>query len=92
MQEIEQLIDEMEQLLKKQEELTYISLEKASISIRRLGIICLLCVFIEILMCIIISRISAVVIASMVICGGTAIYNFYKSSKLSKQAQKYKKE
>ena len=92
MQDIEQLIDEMEQLTERQKELTHIAISNASKSLKRLGIICLLVVIIDILVCIIISKVSVWMIISMLTCMGAAIFDFHKSAKLARQAQEYKKE
>lgn len=92
MQEIEQLIEELQEYTEKQKELSYIAIINASKSTKRLGIICLLLFVIEVLLCIINSKVTVWVLISMSICIGTAIFNFYSSAKLTKQAQEYQND
>lgn len=64
----------------------------ASKRMKRLGIICLLVVLLDIMVALFVTRFSIPIIFSITVCFLTAIFDFYKSAMFAKEAKKNKGE
>lgn len=82
--------EEIEEIIAKIDNFNYKLNMDSSKHMRHLGIMCLLFVCLDVLLCLILERISVFIIGSIVVCSLTAIFDFHKSSKYRKQAEEYK--
>ena len=82
--------DDIEEIIGRIEKFNYNLNIKCRKRMKRTGFLCLMCFFINVLLCLIYEKITVFSVISMIICLFCALFDFRQSAKYEKRAQEYK--